>query len=70
MCAASEFALGVRRLLAIGSSVAIAPLVPSPPSASRVRALGPAEDAHEGLVRLLHLVELGGGRLGYGYGYG
>ena len=66
-CSVLALALGIKRLLLVfGRSVPTAPVASvavarRPPS--RVRALGPSEDAHEGLVRLLHLVELGGGRL-------
>ena len=70
----SESALGVTHLLAAVSTAAVstaaaaaavAVVAPRPP-ASRVRALRPAEDAHERVVRLLHLVEARRGRLALG----
>ena len=73
----SESALGVTHLLAAVSTAALSTAAVSTaavstaaaasrPPASRVRALRPAEDAHERLVRLLHLVEARRGRLALG----
>ena len=72
----SESALGVTHLLAAVSTAApavstaaaaVAVVAPRPP-APRVRALRPAEDAHESVVRLLHLVEPRRSRLALGIG--